>query len=417
MWRKIRYLKLPPVALGTTLLLAFMMLALGYHYVHAEKPFFPGETSAMSPKDTPLQGYVSHAEFEQECAHCHAPLHCVTDTKCQDCHTEVALQRSQSDGLHGKLPGTSKCQTCHPEHHGREVVITDFAFHNVDHAKLANFSLVKHQEDYQGNAMGCESCHSQERFAGETLDCLSCHIENDHDYMAGHMEDYGMDCVRCHDGADRMRDFDHEQVYALQGAHAEAECQACHAEKVFAGISQDCIACHEDPELHEGKFGLDCARCHTATAWQPAKLTRHAFQLSHGGETQLECQTCHLENFTEQTCYNCHDHEPQQMAQVHLAEGITEYENCSHCHPSGQAGEAARLLEMYGNFNAIPKAYQPGVSLGLQVFQNVFGQEESLSDQEVRQQYLNQLKNSGNSMPGNQPSHTEPGQASGTEGK
>ena len=414
MWRKIKLLRLPPLGLGTTVLLALLMLALGYNYVHASKILMPGETSAMAPKDTPLQGYVSHAEFEQECAHCHAPLHCVTDTKCQDCHTEVALQRSQSDGLHGKLPGTAKCQTCHPEHHGREVVITDFAFQNVDHAKLANFSLVKHQEDYQGNPMGCESCHSQERFAGETLDCLSCHIENDHDYMAGHMEDYGMDCMGCHDGADRMRDFDHEQVYALQGAHAETECQACHAEKVFAGISQDCIACHADPELHAGKFGLDCARCHTATAWQPAKLTRHAFQLSHGGEAQLECQTCHLENFTEQTCYNCHDHEPQQMAQVHLTEGISEYDDCSRCHPSGASGEAARLQQVYGDFSLIPAFESASTTQGYQAIRNTWGLSGAAQPGEA---WMELLKEQKKPVLGSSPNSNDPGAPTGTEGK
>lgn len=392
MWRKIQIYKLPPITRVTALMAVLLMLALGYSYVHAAKPFFPGETSGMAPKNTPLQGYVSHADFEQECQHCHAPLHCVTDTKCQDCHIEIAQQRAELDGLHGKLPGTEKCQTCHPEHHGREVVITDFAFHNVDHAKLANFSLVKHQEDYQGNPMDCESCHSQERFANESLDCLTCHVEEDHDYMAEHIDVYGMDCVRCHDGVDRMRDFDHNQIFALEGVHADADCQACHAEKVYAGISQDCIACHEDPDLHAGKFGLDCARCHTATAWQPALLTRHNFALNHGGSDQLECQTCHLENFTEQTCYNCHDHQAEQMAQVHLGEGIEDYENCSHCHPSGQAGEAARLLEMYGDFDLLPKAYQPEANPSMNMLGNVFGVESDLDQQEIRQQYLEKLK-------------------------
>ena len=39
MWRKIKLLRIPPLAFGTTLLLALLMLALGYNYVHAEKPF------------------------------------------------------------------------------------------------------------------------------------------------------------------------------------------------------------------------------------------------------------------------------------------------------------------------------------------------------------------------------------------
>jgi hypothetical protein len=33
------------------------------------------------------------------------------------------------------------------------------------------------------------------------------------------------------------------------------------------------------------------------------------------------------------------------MEEVHLAENITEYENCQECHPTGVAGEADRLRE------------------------------------------------------------------------
>ena len=373
MWRKLSTFRPSPLAKGTTLLLALLMLAAGYKYVHASKILMPGEISAMSPKNTPLEGYVSHSEFEQECSHCHAPLHCVTDTKCQDCHTEVAMQRSQAQGLHGKLPGTEKCQTCHPEHRGREMVITEFAFANVDHAKMANFSLVLHRTDYQGEAMGCESCHSQERFADQTLDCLTCHVEADHDGMAEHVEAFGLACTGCHDGVDRMRDFDHNQVYTLEGGHTQAECKDCHAQKAMADLSaQSCVACHEDPELHDGQFGKDCARCHTAVAWQPALLTRHTFLLTHGGEEQLECQACHSKNFTDNTCYSCHDHQPTQMAQVHLEEGLADYENCSHCHPTGRQGEAAYLLQLYGDFSLIP---QPD---GAEVGQNLRSLDEAL---------------------------------------
>ncbi len=98
-------------------------------------------------------------------------------------------------------------------------------------------------------------------------------------------------------------------------------------------------------------------RCHTATAWQPAKLTQHAFQLTHGGTEQLECQTCHLENFTEQTCYNCHDHQPEQMA-VHQAEGIRNTMTARNA-TRVDSRRAAQLLEAYGDFSLVP-AKEPG---------------------------------------------------------
>ena len=64
----------------------------------------PGRLSAVNENGETLGGYISHAEFEQECGHCHAPVHCVTDTRCQDCHLDVARQRAEAEGIHGSLP-------------------------------------------------------------------------------------------------------------------------------------------------------------------------------------------------------------------------------------------------------------------------------------------------------------------------
>lgn len=107
-----------------------------------------------------------------------------------------------------------------------------------------------------------------------------------------------------------------------------------------------CVACHEEPEVHAEKFGVNCARCHTTEAWAPAFLTRHLFLLDHGSEGELDCQVCHTENYYSHTCYECHDHTPGQMKTAHLAEGLTEIDACTRCHPTGQTGEADRLLEL-----------------------------------------------------------------------
>ena len=314
-------------------------------YLKSSNYLFPGPLSAVNMQGQELQGYQSHAEFEMECMHCHAPVHCITDTHCQDCHMDVAEQRSSVAGLHGKLPGVQRCQDCHKEHAGREANITEFAFANVDHEALAGFSLALHQQDYAGEPLNCESCHQQERFATQRLDCVSCHAQADHDGMAAHLEQFGQDCLACHDGQDRMSDFDHNLVYPLEGAHADLPCEACHQEYGYTCGPLTCNVCHADPEIHLGLFGLDCERCHTASAWQPAELTRHDFRLDHGGEGQVACETCHVATYQENTCYGCHDHQPADMEQVHLAEGLPEYEDCQACHPTGAAGEAARQRE------------------------------------------------------------------------
>jgi mono/diheme cytochrome c family protein len=105
----------------------------------------------------------------------------------------------------------------------------------------------------------------------------------------------------------------------------------------------ECRACHEEPAVHADRFGLNCSRCHTLQAWKPAQLTRHVFYLDHGDGGKLACQTCHTESYAGHTCYGCHDHDPGEMQAAHATEEIYAYDNCAECHPTGEAGEAARL--------------------------------------------------------------------------
>ena len=105
----------------------------------------------------------------------------------------------------------------------------------------------------------------------------------------------------------------------------------------------ECQACHEEPDVHANRFGLNCSRCHTLDAWKPAYLTRHTFYLDHGGEGKLACQTCHADSYATNTCYGCHDHEPGDMEVAHAQEEIYEFDDCAECHPTGQEDEAARL--------------------------------------------------------------------------
>lgn len=306
-------------------------------YLTLNGKFLPGPVSAANKHSQELGGYVSHAEFERQCSHCHAPLHCITDTRCQDCHMDIAQQRASASGLHSLLPGTQRCQNCHIEHQGREASITKIAFLNVDHQKLSEFSLEKHQQDYDGSPMGCDSCHSNQQFMKETMDCISCHAAEDHDYIAAHIEAYGAGCVDCHDGRDRMIDFDHNLVYRLDGAHQELDCNTCHLDKQYASTRQECAECHEEPEMHTGVFGLDCARCHDAQAWAPARLVQHTFVLEHGDEGISACETCHAGAYTEYPCYTCHSAEA--MRWEHLLLDILDTSNCIECHPTGREGD------------------------------------------------------------------------------
>ena len=133
--------------------------------------------------------------------------------------------------------------------------------------------------------------------------------------------------------------FEHA-IFALEGAHAGAECQDCHADAAFADTARGCADCHEDPEVHAGETGPHCDWCHTAVAWSPAQLTEHIFRLDHGGLDEATCETCHTGAYVVHTCYGCHDHQVGEMQELHAQEGIDELEPCGECHPTGLEGEA-----------------------------------------------------------------------------
>jgi len=152
-----------------------------------------------------------------------------------------------------------------------------------------------------------------------------------------------------------LRYADWEQVSAVADSRGfvppmvekDYESDAILLENVSEDDPHQCKDCHDDPEVHLGKFGLDCSRCHVTAAWVPAQLTRHLFRLDHGGEGKVACETCHQDSYDEHTCYGCHDHQPDEMQEVHEQEDIPDYEECAICHPTGIEGEGTRYRVQY----------------------------------------------------------------------
>lgn len=258
---------------------------------------------------------------------------------------EIARQITEAEGLHARLPGTAKCQTCHVEHQGREAVITEFPLHNIDHAALTGYSLELHQTNVDGGPMVCHDCHQTGTYAASGVDCVACHSDENRVLAYGHVERFGGNCLECHDGTDDMLTFDHQDRFALEGSHTTTACEECHIDHVFLGTAHDCAACHEEPAYHAGQFGPDCARCHTAVAWSPAQLTTHTFDLAHQSEAQIPCTTCHLDTYTEYTCDGCHEHNMVLTEEQHVTTETGDLDDCSACHPTGTYEEIAELHE------------------------------------------------------------------------
>lgn len=202
----------------------------------------------------------------------------------------------------------------------------------------------------------CEACHVAPWGSQTMADrCVVCHTSIAEDMrnvatMHGTLthNDPTLGCWHCHPehrgteaGLTWMDDaaFPHEAVgFPLTGAHAEVACEKCHIDGQFQGLNAACATCHAEPDSHAGQFGTDCAACHSTVAWTPAEFNgQHTFPLDHGGRST--CATCHPTSFTTYTCYGCHEHKEARVRSEHLEEGISNFENCVECHPTGREHE------------------------------------------------------------------------------
>ncbi|MBN1657479.1 MAG: NapC/NirT family cytochrome c [Anaerolineae bacterium] len=255
------------------------------------------ELDAAFPHPIPLEG--KHAEVwchdchegvrkpEFQCANCHEPPPDHFGPVCEDCHTVAGFDQAEvGEGF------------VHP-------VALEGA-----HAQAS-----------------CEACHAGD----QEIDfvCANCHQPPpDH---------YGPTCEGCHtpEGFDQVEvgeGFVHP--VPLEGAHAEATCEACHAGD--EEIDFVCANCHQPPPDH---YGPTCEECHTPTAFAQATLPPelHPIPLI-GAHARALCAGCHVQEGVtpEYVCENCHE-----RPENHL-EGA-----CDVCHnPTGWAASAARFVRI-----------------------------------------------------------------------
>ncbi|MBK5107138.1 MAG: hypothetical protein JJE12_03365 [Anaerolineales bacterium] len=267
------------------------------------------------------------------------------DLECAECHLQ-----GQFDGLPGECAAChaepaehlgmfgSDCSTCHDSAAWSPARVDGVAF---DHNTNARFTLDRHQVDFDDSIIACQSCHQegQDEFSEET--CFGCHALNDQSFVLQHQAELGSSCLECHDGVDRMRSFNHEDVFRLDGSHVEIECQACHINQLYQGTPAECKDCHAEPEIHLGYFGLTCEYCHETSSWYPAQLTQHTFPIDHGDQGESECQTCHIAAYDDYTCFTCHEHSLDEVVNKHSDLNLTaiELSNCAECHLDGQVHE------------------------------------------------------------------------------
>ena len=254
-----------------------------------------------------LRGYLSHAQFENDCLLCHTPWAGPSSERCLACHTDVSLEVRQQSNLHGRFPLPLQCSQCHPEHQGRQAQIANVALDTYPH-ELTHFDLVGSH-----NNIGYADCHPHNQYRLTSLTCHSCHPEPD-----VHAGKYGTNCQQCHavpHNSGFMAEawnpitLDHA-FFSLTGGHAAVACEQCHLTPEFQQTSHDCVACHAEPEVHWGWYGTACATCHTIKRWAPSTFDHNQLEFPlTGRHMDLACQACHPDHQfagTPAECSDCH---------------------------------------------------------------------------------------------------------------
>jgi hypothetical protein len=111
---------------------------------------------------------------------------------------------------------------------------------------------------------------------------------------------------------------------------------------LYKDTADACSACHLEPQIHAGYFGLTCEYCHVTSGWYPAQLINHQFPIDHGDEGELECQDCHADTYADYSCYGCHEHQKVEIVDDHREDGISDEEipMCVDCHAHGRVEES-----------------------------------------------------------------------------
>jgi endogenous inhibitor of DNA gyrase (YacG/DUF329 family) len=262
-----------------------------------------------------LTGFDLLASHEfVDCETCHVDRQWVGIPRdCAGCHLEQDVHDGQFD---------VDCAACH--------IPSEWADHIFDHSR-SKFLLTGAHID-----TACTDCHPGGLYVGTPTDCVSCHQADDR-----HGGQFGGDCSACHT-TNRWSEitFDHQlSRFPLTGAHRNTPCLDCHGGGSFIGTPVACFRCHSEPSFHAGLFGLDCALCHSTSAWRPASYNGpHSFPMNHGGAGGT-CSTCHPNGYTSYTCFACHEHNQSEINKKHQEEGIGNFSNCVRCHANGRKEE------------------------------------------------------------------------------
>jgi hypothetical protein len=275
--------------------------------------------------------------------------------ECKECHNPDNIQdasiRKKKDTFLGLK---QECLTCHADYHQKTLSNNCVSCHDMKAFKPA--AKFNHDDaDYRltGKHIGvdCIECHKVSTKNGTKFqefsnvphnDCIACHTDP-------HNKRFQGKCTQCHTersfaeliGKNR---FDHNTTdFELKGKHRSVDCINCHKNTsnpatAFSFSSKvaetQCVACHKD--VHSGRMGNDCAKCHTENSFVAVKsMTAFNHKTTdfplEGKHIGVDCKLCHKGKYTDpinfSACKNCHkDYHQGEFAK----NGVSP--DCVTCH-------------------------------------------------------------------------------------
>lgn len=189
----------------------------------------------------------------------------------------------------------------------------------------------------------CTACHESLEFAHVGSLCADCHADT-------HAGQLGLDCEECHtergwEDRARMRERHDLSSFPLRGAHAQADCNACHQGEpiaLYEGTPVDCYSCHatdyhatSEPAHGPAGFGHDCSECHdlTGASWGGDRFLHPATFPLTGAHARTACASCHTDGFggLDTDCFACHQADYESTTDPdHVAAEFPVA--CSGCH-------------------------------------------------------------------------------------
>ncbi len=284
----------------------------------------------------------AHIGIANDCATCHHGDYNNTPNTCVGCHQ--ADYNSASDPNHSANQFPTTCQDCHTE--------TAWVPSTFDHNIIYPFTGA-----HIAIANDCALCHPGGNYNNTPNTCAGCHTP---DYNASLNPNHvalviPTDCAMCHTTEPGWAPATfpiHNNYWPLNGAHAgiSNDCVACHNGD-YNNTPNTCVGCHQadyngasDPNHAANQLPTTCQTCHSETAWVPSTFDHNIVYPFTGAHIAIadDCNACHHGNYINvpNTCAGCHT--PDYNASLnpkHTALNLPT--DCAMCHTTAPGWEPA----------------------------------------------------------------------------